>query len=200
MTVENALIVRFRLGRTLTGAAEKHGESFVLIIDADGAEYSCFPGETVLELSPGSRTLRCTVENRDRRGRLHRLEAGTLSFRHPADPVNGITEVTLNLYFWNREKLDLAVGDVPPDPARERQEGCYIATCVYGSYDCPPVRTLRRFRDERLLPTAAGRCFVRFYYAVSPAAVRLFGRRRLFRAVCRRILDPIVARLEKSQK
>ena len=26
--------------------------------------------------------------------------------------------------------------------------GCYIATCVYGSYDCPQVQTLRRFRDD----------------------------------------------------
>ena len=26
--------------------------------------------------------------------------------------------------------------------------GCYIATCVYGSYDCPEVWTLRRFRVD----------------------------------------------------
>ena len=24
---------------------------------------------------------------------------------------------------------------------------CYVATAVYGSYDCPEVWTLRRFRD-----------------------------------------------------
>lgn len=28
--------------------------------------------------------------------------------------------------------------------------GCYIATCVYGSYDCPQVWILRRFRDDIL--------------------------------------------------
>lgn len=27
------------------------------------------------------------------------------------------------------------------------RKGCYVATCVYGSYDCPEVWTLRRFRD-----------------------------------------------------
>ena len=25
--------------------------------------------------------------------------------------------------------------------------GCYVATAVYGSYDCPQVWTLRRYRD-----------------------------------------------------
>ena len=40
-------------------------------------------------------------------------------------------------------------------------EGCYIATCVYGSYDCPQVRTLRRFRDEVLKQSAPGRAFVK---------------------------------------
>ncbi len=31
-----------------------------------------------------------------------------------------------------------------------KKNGCYIATCVYGSYDCPEVWTLRRFRDDVL--------------------------------------------------
>ena len=29
-----------------------------------------------------------------------------------------------------------------------KKQGCYIATCVYGSYDCPQVWILRRYRDE----------------------------------------------------
>ena len=32
-------------------------------------------------------------------------------------------------------------------------QGCYVATCVYGSYDCPQVWTLRRFRDNTLAET-----------------------------------------------
>ena len=45
-------------------------------------------------------------------------------------------------------------------PASQK-EGCYIATCVYGSYDCPQVRLLRRFRDEHMKKTPAGRIFIR---------------------------------------
>ena len=51
-------------------------------------------------------------------------------------------------------------------------EGCYIATCVYGSYDCPEVWTLRRFRDEGLRKSRCGRAFVKLYYRISPALVR----------------------------
>lgn len=37
-----------------------------------------------------------------------------------------------------------------------KKEGCYIATAVYGSYDAPEVRVLRRFRDETLRQTKWG--------------------------------------------
>ncbi len=74
-------------------------------------------------------------------------------------------------------------------------EGCYIATCVYGSYDCPEVWTLRRFRDRVLRRSAPGRLFVRCYYAVSPALVRRRGASAGLRRFWRSILDRIVARL-----
>ena len=38
-------------------------------------------------------------------------------------------------------------------------QGCYIDTCVYGSYDCPSVWTLRRFRDDMLAKTLVGRIY-----------------------------------------
>ncbi len=77
-------------------------------------------------------------------------------------------------------------------------EGCYIATCVYGSYDCPQVWMLRRFRDETLKRTSPGRAFVRCYYAVSPTLVRRFGKTTLFRAIWREALDRLVGRLKEK--
>lgn len=77
-------------------------------------------------------------------------------------------------------------------------EGCYIATCVYGSYDCPQVRTLRRFRDETLKQHALGRTMVRLYYAVSPALARFFGHTKLFRRFWRGWLDRLVKRLNEK--
>ncbi len=76
--------------------------------------------------------------------------------------------------------------------------GCYIATCVYGSYDCPQVWTLRRFRDDTLKRSAPGRAFVRIYYALSPTLVRRFGGTKLFRHFWRRRLDRMVKRLNEK--
>jgi len=77
-------------------------------------------------------------------------------------------------------------------------EGCYIATCVYGSYDCPEVWTLRRFRDSILGSSAFGRTFIRVYYATSPTLVRLLGKNKLFLAFWRNSLNTLVDRLRRS--
>lgn len=76
--------------------------------------------------------------------------------------------------------------------------GCYIATAVYGSYDCPEVWTLRRFRDNTLDRTWYGRAFIHTYYAVSPTLVRWFGKDSWFQALFRPMLDRLVARLRQS--
>lgn len=78
---------------------------------------------------------------------------------------------------------------------RKKKQGCYVATCVYGSYDCPQVWTLRRYRDDVLKNTTAGRCFISLYYAVSPTMVRIFGRNQAVRRMWRTALDRIISRL-----
>ena len=76
--------------------------------------------------------------------------------------------------------------------------GCYIATCVYGSYDCPEVWTLRRFRDYKLAESFAGRLFVKTYYAVSPTVVKLFGGNKIFRSCWRHFLDNWIKSLKEA--
>ena len=80
---------------------------------------------------------------------------------------------------------------------RNKSAGCYVATCIYGSYDCPEVWTLRRYRDRKLLKTRFGRAFVRCYYAVSPKIIEMFGGNRLFHSICRVLLDRAVQNLKK---
>ena len=74
--------------------------------------------------------------------------------------------------------------------------GCYVATCVYGSYDCPEVWTLRRFRDDILSKNFFGRLFIKCYYAVSPTAVKLFGGYMWFHKLFKLSLDKLVAELQ----
>ena len=79
----------------------------------------------------------------------------------------------------------------------KKSEGCYIATMAYGDYDHPQVMVLRRFRDENLLPTVAGRLFVKFYYWISPKLVSvLSGHERINRAI-QHILDSFVDYLNR---
>lgn len=76
--------------------------------------------------------------------------------------------------------------------------GCYVATCVYGSYDCPQVWTLRRFRDNTLASTWYGRAFIRTYYAVSPTLVKWFGHTDWFKNLWRGKLDTLVRMLQSE--
>lgn len=76
--------------------------------------------------------------------------------------------------------------------------GCYIATAVYGSYDCPQVWTLRRYRDNILAGTWCGRLFVAFYYAVSPILVKRFGKTQWFKNMWKPKLDRMVERLNEK--
>ena len=76
--------------------------------------------------------------------------------------------------------------------------GCYVATAVYGSYDCPQVWTLRRYRDYNLSETWYGRAFIRTYYAVSPTLVKWFGHKDWFRNMWKPRLDKMVKKLNNK--
>ncbi len=75
--------------------------------------------------------------------------------------------------------------------------GCYVATCVYGSYDCPEVWTLRRYRDNYLAKSFFGKLFIKVYYAVSPTIVKMFGNYNGFRQFWRCVLNKKIAKLQK---
>lgn len=82
---------------------------------------------------------------------------------------------------------------------RERKKnGCYIATAVYGSYDCPQVWTLRRYRDYVLSKKWYGRLFIFLYYSISPSVVELLGDTKWFNKKCKNKLDYIVDKLRKK--
>lgn len=91
---------------------------------------------------------------------------------------------------WHRLQID--------DKLTVDKEGCYIATCVYGSYDCPQVWTLRRFRDNKLYKNFIGKCFVKIYYKFSPKLVDCLGDTKIFNIMMRRCLDVFIRNLNKK--
>ena len=103
---------------------------------------------------------------------------------------------------YRQKALDLANQIHEKDPTFEvetipepKPDGCYVATAVYGSYDCPEVWTLRRYRDDTLAETWYGRAFIRTYYAISPTLVKWFGDTQWFKKMWRGKLDRMVTRL-----
>lgn len=89
------------------------------------------------------------------------------------------------------------MGYSPEKARRMAKNGCYIATSVYGSYDCPEVWTLRRFRDNQLATNLFGKLFIKLYYSISPTLVRLFGKKSWFQNFWKKQLDKLVIYLNK---
>lgn len=104
-----------------------------------------------------------------------------------------------------KEGVDILLNTLPEEKGRVIESelnkpsgGCYIATCIYGSYDCPQVWTLRRFRDYTLAETWYGRTFIKCYYAISPTLVKCFGEQKWFRIFWKNRLDLMVNRLNTN--
>jgi hypothetical protein len=70
--------------------------------------------------------------------------------------------------------------------------GCYIATMAYGDYDHPQVLVLRQFRDNVLAKSAAGRHFIRIYYALSPKLVQLLKNYKAINTLIRITLNQFI--------
>lgn len=75
--------------------------------------------------------------------------------------------------------------------------GCYIATAVYGDYNAPEVKILRRFRDEVLFKFMAGRLFIKLYYALSPPVADWLKNAKTTNVIVRRALDSLVMFLNR---
>jgi hypothetical protein len=98
----------------------------------------------------------------------------------PTDVFDGTPRPVDNLYARYREAGGTAQGF------------CFVATAAFGDYDHPQVRVLRAFRDLVLDRSAAGRAFIRGYYAVSPPLARFIAGGSARRAIARALLWPLV--------
>lgn len=73
-----------------------------------------------------------------------------------------------------------------------KNEGCYIATLVYGDYNHPQVMLLRKFRDNVLLTNYFGKKFVRIYYRYSPGVVEKLRNHKIINGFIRYVLDVMI--------
>ena len=126
-----------------------------------------------------------------------RYSIADLTFR-PTDSINErlIKPELIHEYAQKIHELDNSF-EVPSIESKTNASGgCYVATAIYGSYDCPEVWTLRRYRDYYLAESWYGRAFIRAYYAISPTLVKLFGHTNWFKKMWRDKLDKMVKKLQ----
>jgi hypothetical protein len=84
----------------------------------------------------------------------------------------------------------------PPSQSSPPPGACFIATAAYGSSIDGEVVTLRRFRDDHLMRSTAGREFIRFYNRYSPPVADFIRERDSLRAVVRWSLWPLVSAIK----
>jgi hypothetical protein len=88
------------------------------------------------------------------------------------------------------ESIKDATGKTPLES--KKTDGCYIATACYGNYDHPDVLIFRRYRDQFLLQTPAGKLMVSAYYKLSPSLAIRLGHVKWLSAFIRKwILEPL---------
>jgi len=71
--------------------------------------------------------------------------------------------------------------------------GCFVATAVYGDYDCTEVYVFRRLRDEVFARKAIGRATIQLYYRISPTLAAAIQDSQRARATLRALLDPLAS-------
>lgn len=118
-----------------------------------------------------------------------------INYRAKLSPY--LDDKKLNQEFINKlaEKIKKCKADYQC-PETIKKGPCYVATAIYGSYDCPEVWVLRRFRDNVLNTSWYGKWFICFYYAIAPYLVRIFGESYQFNKFIKKRLDVFVSKLK----
>lgn len=112
-----------------------------------------------------------------------------------------ITDFNGGKVIYNDNPSEMVYGNIFQSKSTDFKEtggGCYVATAVYGSYDCPEVWTLRRYRDNQLAKTWYGRLFIHIYYTISPTIVKWFGNTKWFKKMWKGNLDKMVKNLQSE--
>lgn len=129
---------------------------------------------------------------------IHEADEFTAAFfRHLgfSSIPTGFETFALDCFKEMQEKMSHEVGYDNLEKMAKKSGGCYIATAIYGSYDCPNVWVLRRFKDEFLDKSILGRAFIKLYYSISPTLVKKYGNALWFGALLKKPLDCFVSLL-----
>jgi hypothetical protein len=75
----------------------------------------------------------------------------------------------------------------------KKEKACFIATACYGTPLANEVEILRNYRDDVLMKSLWGRCFVKAYYLISPSIAKIIENSApLRKLIARYLLTPLV--------
>ncbi len=194
----NQLIIHFNVNEVLMEDVRKGKATQYLEVTVDGATLGRIGASHAFFIANGGHNIHLKYHHYNDYGGYVSASDFTCHCDFSCMVSDSDYEVTVNVYFLKKEAIDFVEGNEPFDPAKAKPKGCYVATCVYGSYDCPQVWTLRRFRDDTLGVTWYGRAFIRTYYAISPTLVKWFGETAWFKKLWKGKLDSMVAKLQAN--
>ncbi|MBR5566415.1 MAG: hypothetical protein IKW08_09705 [Roseburia sp.] len=103
-----------------------------------------------------------------------------------------------NLEEKDKERRNRKLETAKKRCTQKSNEGCYIATAVYGGYEQPQVLVLRKFRDEVLKKNFFGRLFIKIYYALSPNVAKKLKNHNQINMKVKYVLDKFVAWLDNN--
>ena len=178
-------------------AAEVLKKTVSVIDDYYDAESENIPFELISAIVDDIYLLAHAQENKLNKGQVAYMEIKFRADKIVPELIDTMNNIMKKRSLAGKDNSDF-VRLIAKFNSAETKSGCYVATAVYGSYDCPQVWTLRRFRDYTLAETWYGRAFIRTYYAISPTLVKWFGDTDWFKKMWKGKLDRMVANLNAA--
>lgn len=98
-----------------------------------------------------------------------------------------------------RQKVETTVNTGAGTMRIESKSGatCFVATASYRDANHPDVVFLRRFRDERLRHSIAGRRFIDWYWRTGPRLAKVVDRSEILRIASKTVLRGVVGTIKQ---
>jgi hypothetical protein len=74
----------------------------------------------------------------------------------------------------------------------KKNNGCFIATATFDSYNAPEVIFFRNWRDNFLIKSLLGRLFIYIYYRVSPVFAKYIEKHIFLKSISKYLLTKLI--------
>ena len=189
--------------------------STILKIDTESAK-NIYDGLMIHNISVASEyfdEMKEKVSKKDDRGALECLnkaiefnpnqgiyyrERGFLRFLLK-DSIGALSDLTkAKEYGFTDLEIDSVIEICNHKPkVKQKKEGCYIATSIYGNYNAAEVIVLRNFRDLFLKKYLFGRIFIAIYYFISPSIVKATRNIGFVNIIIKKCLDMLIRKIKE---